>query len=105
MGLHLDPLDSGLPRFLPRLPRLHLHYPVMVTSLCTPAPTTEGTMSPSTLTPTICSVSVSACCWNIFTDPSYSGDRKKFLPGETYRSISSVGRMFRAASSIQKTPC
>merc|ERR1712080_310274 len=58
MGLHLDPLDSGLPRFLPRLPRLHLHYPVMVTSLCTPAPTTEGTMSPSTLTPTICSVSI-----------------------------------------------
>merc|ERR1712080_751360 len=51
------------------------------------------------------SVSVSACCWNIFTDPFYSGDRKKFLPGETYRSISSVGRMFRAASSIQKTPC
>merc|ERR1719167_204360 len=50
------------------------------------------------------SVSVSDCCWNIFTDPFYSGEFKKFSPGEIYQSVSSVGNMFRAAPSIKKIP-
>ena len=51
------------------------------------------------------SLEVSAgCCWTIFSEPHFQGDSKLFREGQ-HKSVSSVGKLFRAASSVKKTSC
>jgi len=51
------------------------------------------------------SLEVSAgCCWTIFSEPHFQGDSKVFREGQ-HKSVSSVGKLFRAASSVKKTSC
>ena len=51
------------------------------------------------------SLEVSAgCCWTIFSEPHFEGDSKLFREGQ-HKSVSSVGKLFRAASSVKKTSC
>ena len=51
------------------------------------------------------SLEVSAgCCWTIFSEPHFEGDSKVFREGQ-HKSVSSVGKLFRAASSVKKTSC
>merc|ERR1712203_475575 len=51
------------------------------------------------------SLEVSAgCCWTIFSEPHFQGDNKVFREGQ-HKSVSSVGKLFRAASSVKKTSC
>merc|ERR1712212_258740 len=51
------------------------------------------------------SLEVSAgCCWTIFSEPNFQGDSKLFREGQ-HKSVSSVGKLFRAASSVKKTSC
>ena len=51
------------------------------------------------------SLEVSAgCCWTIFSEPHFQGDNKLFREGQ-HKSVSSVGKLFRAASSVKKTSC
>jgi len=51
------------------------------------------------------SLEVSAgCCWTIFSEPHFQGDSKLFREGQ-HKSVSSVGNLFRAASSVKKTSC
>jgi len=51
------------------------------------------------------SLEVSAgCCWTIFSEPHFQGERKLFREGQ-HKSVSSVGKLFRAASSVKKTSC
>ena len=46
----------------------------------------------------------SGCCWLIFSEPNFGGETKLFPEGK-YQSVSSVGNLFRAASSVRKTTC
>merc|ERR1712004_133737 len=46
----------------------------------------------------------SGCCWLIFSEPNFEGEAKLFPEGK-YQSVSSVGNLFRAASSVKKTSC
>jgi len=46
----------------------------------------------------------SGCCWLIFSEPNFEGETKLFPEGK-YQSVSSVGNLFRAASSVRKTTC
>merc|ERR1711962_1757311 len=46
----------------------------------------------------------SGCCWLIFSEPNFEGEVKLFPEGK-YQSVSSVGNLFRAASSVRKTTC
>ena len=46
----------------------------------------------------------SGCCWLIFSEPNFGGEVKRFPEGK-YQSVSSVGNLFRAASSVRKTTC
>merc|ERR1711953_151200 len=46
----------------------------------------------------------SGCCWLIFSEPNFEGETKLFPEGK-YQSVSSVGNLFRAASSVKKTTC
>ena len=46
----------------------------------------------------------SGCCWLIFSEPNFEGETKLFPEGK-YQSVSSVGNLFRAASSVKKTSC
>jgi len=51
------------------------------------------------------SLEVSAgCCWTIFSEPNFQGERKVFREGQ-HKSVSSVGKLFRAASSVKKSSC
>ena len=51
------------------------------------------------------SLEVSAgCCWTIFSEPNFEGDSKLFQEGQ-HKSVSNVGKLFRAASSVKKTSC
>jgi uncharacterized protein YegL len=51
------------------------------------------------------SLEVSAgCCWTIFSEPHFEGDSKVFREGQ-HKSVSSVGKLFRAASSVKKASC
>ena len=51
------------------------------------------------------SLEVSAgCCWTIFSEPNFQGERKLFREGQ-HKSVSSVGKLFRAASSVKKSSC
>ena len=51
------------------------------------------------------SLEVSAgCCWTIFSEAHFQGESKLFREGQ-YKSVSSVGKLFRAASSVKKTSC
>merc|ERR1712223_348891 len=46
----------------------------------------------------------SGCCWLIFSEPNFEGETKLFPEGK-YQSVSSVGNLFRAASSVRKATC
>merc|ERR1711962_934386 len=46
----------------------------------------------------------SGCCWLIFSEPNFGGETKLFPEGK-YKSVSSVGNLFRATSSVRKTTC
>ena len=53
----------------------------------------------------VVSLDVASCCWTLYSEPSYQGSHKMFRPGQ-YKSVSSLGRsLFRAVSSVRKTPC
>merc|ERR1719150_2831898 len=42
------------------------------------------------------------CCWAVYTEGSYSGDREVFRPGQQYDSVVSVGNTFRKGVSVRK---
>ena len=49
------------------------------------------------------SLSVSACCWTLYSEPGFLGEEQSFGPGD-YKGVSSVGRLFREASSVRQSP-
>jgi hypothetical protein len=53
---------------------------------------------------TVVSINVSACCWTLYSEKMYRGDHQTFQPGQ-YKSVSDLGQLFRAASSVKQTSC
>ena len=49
------------------------------------------------------SLSVSGCCWTLYSEPLFMGEEQSFGPGD-YKGVSSVGKLFREASSVKQTP-
>ena len=44
------------------------------------------------------------CCWNLFPDPNFEGEKKEFEPGQ-YKSSADMDELFRNVSSAQKINC
>ena len=49
------------------------------------------------------SLSVSGCCWTLYSEPLFMGEEQSFGHGD-YKGVASVGRLFREASSVRQTP-
>jgi len=42
------------------------------------------------------------CCWELHSDPHYSGEKLRLEPGREYTSVTSLGKLFRNVESVRK---
>ena len=45
------------------------------------------------------------CCWELYAEPDYSGQRITVRPGHLYSSVASLASLFRAVVSARKVQC